>query len=151
MKTSKYLKLMIGLLLLSLSAAVSASDAEVIVNADSQVLHLSPAQLRRIFTMRQRQWPNGTLIKVFVLPNQNPLHQHFCKSQLNMFPYQLERLWNKLVYSGLSERPVEVYDQQQMLQVIAQTPGAIGYIGKGMDIQDFGVLLITISEDDSNE
>ncbi|MBN7819118.1 hypothetical protein [Bowmanella yangjiangensis] len=146
------MRVIVGLLLMLLwPAQAMASDAQIIVNADAQVESLSQAQLRRIFTMRQRQWPNGLLIKVFVLPNQNALHQHFSKSQLNMFPYQLERLWNKLVYSGLSERPVEVYDEQQMLQLVAQTPGAIGYISVTENTSGVGVIKLAISEEGDDE
>lgn len=115
-----------------------ADTVHIIANLPESESRLSPSQLRRIFTMRQRQWPDGTLIQVFVLPNNDPLHQHFAKSQLQLYPYQLERVWNKLVYTGMGERPVEVYSEAQMRARVAATPGAIGYIsGAEQAVEDF--------------
>ncbi|MBN7823597.1 hypothetical protein [Bowmanella dokdonensis] len=137
--------------ILPLRAQEVVSEVQVIVSDSINLDELSAAQLRRIFTMRQRQWPSGEPIKVYVLPNQDPLHQHFTKSQLSMFPYQLERLWNKLVYSGLSERPLEVYSQDQMLKAIGATPGAIGYLSKEIVLEGRGVKKLSVVKGDSHD
>lgn len=78
--------------------------------------------------MRQTTWPGEGFIHVFVMDGQNEFHQAFCKYYLNMFPYQVERLWNKLVYSGLGEKPSVVNSVEEMLLKVSQTPGAIGYL-----------------------
>jgi hypothetical protein len=57
---------------------------------------LTTSQLRRIYTMRQLQWTDGHRITVYVLPRQHILHLRFSKERLQMFPYQLDRIWNKL-------------------------------------------------------
>ncbi|MDF2179270.1 hypothetical protein P2G88_13500 [Aliiglaciecola sp. CAU 1673] len=140
------LAFVLGLLLwTSVIPTVTADSVQVIINAEQSTNTLSAAQLRRIFTMRQRQWPDGSLIHVYVMPNNDPLHQHFAKSQLQLYPYQLERVWNKLVYSGMGERPTEVYSQAKMLEKVASTPGAIGYISvteQGID----GLINVSIEE-----
>ncbi len=51
--------------------------------------------------MRQTQWANGLRITAYVLPRQHSIHLRFTKDKLQMFPYQLDRIWNKLTYSGL--------------------------------------------------
>lgn len=78
--------------------------------------------------MRQVVWPDGTAIKVFVLPASSAPHQQFCREQLQLFPYQLERVWQKLIYSGTGTAPGLLQDKNTMLAMIAKTPGAIGYI-----------------------
>ena len=45
-----------------------------------------------------------------------------------MFPYQLERQWNRLTYSGIGEPPVVVGNVEEMKRMIAETPGSIGYL-----------------------
>jgi len=89
---------------------------------------LTKSQLRRIYTMRQLRWSDNSAINVFVLPNQHVLHQRFAKERLQIFPYQLNRIWHKLTYSGLGVAPTIVESERALIQAVKQTPGSIGYI-----------------------
>jgi len=44
-----------------------------------------------------------------------------------MFPYQLDRIWNKLTYSGLGVAPITVDTPKELMDAIRLTPGSIGY------------------------
>jgi ABC-type phosphate transport system substrate-binding protein len=88
---------------------------------------LTTSQLRRIYTMRQLKWADDKVITVFVLPNQNELHKNFSKERLQIFPYQLNRIWHKLTYSGLGVAPVVINSPEALIQAVANTPGSIGY------------------------
>lgn len=112
-------------------AADSADGVQVIVHRSVASSEISRYKLRAIFGMRQPAWPNGELVRVFVLGDDHPLHRRFAKEQLGVFPYQLRRSWNNLVYSGLGQAPIEVHDEAEMVERVAATPGAIGYIRKG--------------------
>ncbi len=126
-------------LCLSLSLFASGSYAEVIRTAlnDSSVVvltnsevdagDLNLANLRAIFTIRKRSWDDKTPIKVFVLPDQNPLHQKFCKSILKVYPYVLREQWDRLIFSGTGIPPTIVNNEQELQAIINATPGAIGY------------------------
>ncbi|ADJ28718.1 substrate-binding domain-containing protein [Nitrosococcus watsonii] len=104
---------------------------EVIVNPDAPEMKLTRSTLRAIFSMRLRTWPDGSLIKVFVLSDNSPLHIQFSKKILNIFPYQLRRTWDRLVYSGTGQAPIEVDSIKEMGNKVASTPGAIGYLPGG--------------------
>ena len=107
-----------------------AEPIHIITNPSILSVQFSDQQLRRIFSMRQSSWPDGQRIQVFVLPSHSPIHLSFCKQALRMFPYQIERMWNKFAYSGLGVKPLVVADQQEMLEKVAQTSGSIGYVGQ---------------------
>lgn len=92
--------------------------------------------------MRQIHWPDGSLITVFVLPRQHFLHVKFTKEQLQMFPYQLDRIWNKLTYSGLGVAPITVNSPQELLDFVKNTPGAIGYIDNDASVEAVHVVNI---------
>lgn len=113
---------------LAISAFSQAAPIKVIANPSVKVDELNASQLRAIFSMKQASWPDGQPIKVFVLPNQHQSHQQFCKRVLRMFPYQVERIWNKLTYSGLGDLPVLVNSEEEMLAMVLTNPGAIGYV-----------------------
>lgn len=80
--------------------------------------------------MNKQYWPDGSKITVYVLPSDSPLHKSFCREKLQMFPYQLERLWNQSTYSGQGDPPVVVETQEALIQAVSNTPGAIGYAYK---------------------
>lgn len=93
--------------------------------------------------MRQVKWANGQPITVFVLPSQTEIHQRFCKDNLKIFSYQLDRIWNKLTFSGLGVAPTSVQSLEELIQAVKKTPGAIGYAEKGIEEDDVNVITIT--------
>jgi ABC-type phosphate transport system substrate-binding protein len=118
-------------LILSLILFPGVSGAvDVIANKSVSVNSLSPASARAIFGMRQVKWPDGAPIRVFVLPDNHVLHGAVCKERLNIFPYQLRQSWDRLVYSGMAQAPSEASSEEDLLNKVATTPGAIGYVRK---------------------
>jgi ABC-type phosphate transport system substrate-binding protein len=118
--------LMLGVLISSVTWA-----AEVIAHPGSVGTEtLSVANARAIFGMRQVKWPNGNLIRVFVLPDTHPAHVATCKEKLNVYPYQLRQSWDRLVFSGMAQAPVEVASEAEMVARVSTTPGAIGYVSR---------------------
>jgi ABC-type phosphate transport system substrate-binding protein len=114
----------------------------VVANSSVANSQISAKQLRRIFSMRQSNWANGKPIQVFVLPSDSEVHLAFCKQALSMFPYQIERMWNKFAYSGLGVKPIVVKNENEMLKMVAQTEGSIGYVG-ALKIPN-GVITMTV-------
>lgn len=120
---------LIGLVVLTPFPVIGqAPNVHVIANVSVALDELSTSQVRRIFSMRQTFWPDQQAIVVYVLNKEHVIHQSFSKHVLGMFPYQLERTWNKLVYSGLGNKPIIVSSEQEMLEEIRQQPGSIGYV-----------------------
>lgn len=124
MKT--YLSLI--LLMFSLVFSGSTQAVDVICNSSVDSTDLTQQQLRRIFTMRTTTWPDGSPIVVFVLSSKSITHQTFSKEVLQLFPYQLDRLWHKLSFSGMGTTPTQVNSIEAMQQAVAKTQGAIGYL-----------------------
>lgn len=114
----------------------------VVTHSEVNETSISVNVLRAIFSMRMRTWSNGSLIKVFVLSDNNDLHHKFSKEQLNVFPYQLRLAWDRLVFSGTGQAPTSVSSPEEMLAKIASTPGAIGYLESTYINEDIHVLQI---------
>ncbi|WP_238984488.1 substrate-binding domain-containing protein [Billgrantia kenyensis] len=125
---TRLLILLLTLALLPLS--VQADDRSVVLIAHPQ--GSSPAltrdTTRAIFAMRQRSWPDGQAARVFVLPNSHPVHSRFVKERLTVYPHQLQLAWDRMVFSGTGQAPSQVNSQPEMLERVATTPGAIGYL-----------------------
>jgi ABC-type phosphate transport system substrate-binding protein len=126
-------KVLIWSLLLVLCCTVGKANSseksiQIIANPNVGVDQLDTDQIKRIFTMYQTNWPNSQPIVVFVMASQHATHQLFSREVLGLFPYQLDRIWNKLIYSGSGEGPIRVQNEKEMIERIQKQPGSIGYV-----------------------
>lgn len=119
-----------ALLMLAGFSSVQAAEPPVLLVAHAGVdsRQLTRDTTRAIFAMRQRTWPNGQAVRVFVLPNDHPVHARFAKEQLAVYPHQLQLAWDRMVFSGTGQAPNRVTTQVEMRERLASTPGALGYL-----------------------
>jgi hypothetical protein len=117
-------------LLSSLCAPVRAlaGSVEIIVHPAQAAVPIDRALLRAVFTMRQRQWPDGTPIHVFVLPDRDDTTALFCREQLGTYPYVMRSTWDRMVFTGTGLAPIVVESEREMRERVRATPGAIGYV-----------------------
>jgi hypothetical protein len=104
----------------------------VIAHHSPQNNELTLNELRSIFSLRARKWPDGTPITVFVLRDEHEVHRQFMQKTLKMLPHQLRRQWDRYIYSGIGQGPTVVESQEEMLSKVKSTPGGIGYIEGGV-------------------
>lgn len=104
------------------------ATAEVIVNSGVTIDSIGRQYLLSVFSMRVRSWPDGQPVRVFVLPEHHDIHRDFVKRELKVFPYQLKTMWDRLVFSGAGQSPVVVESQEEMIERVSVTAGAIGYV-----------------------
>lgn len=125
------------LTMLILPACLSLSDTSamaretpilLVAHPDVNTRQLKRDTTRAIFAMRQRTWPDGQAVRVFVLDNHHPVHARFAKEQLAVYPHQLQLAWDRMVFSGTGQAPDRVRSQSEMRERIAATPGAMGYL-----------------------
>jgi ABC-type phosphate transport system substrate-binding protein len=111
-----------------LQAAPMPSGVVVVTNPSVKTAVLDRNRLRSIFAMRSLVWPGGENIHVFVLEDEHPTHARFTKSILHTFPYNLRRIWNRRIYSGIGQSPVVVHTEEEMREAVSTTENAIGYL-----------------------
>ena len=112
-------------------SARAGDDVQVIVNESVSVpASFSSGVLRSVFFGRMHSWPDGTPVRVFVLPESHPLHKQFCISYLKTFPYVLRKQWDQLTFTGAGVAPVEVATTYQLYNKVRSTPGASGYANR---------------------
>jgi hypothetical protein len=115
------------------SEQLRAQTVEIIVNPSLQGVPLNRDLLRAFFTMRLRSWPNGPPVRVFVLPDSDPVSDRFYREQLGMYSYVLRSAWDRMVYTGTGLAPTVVHSEKEMRERVLATPGAIGYVSRGRD------------------
>jgi hypothetical protein len=121
-------------LLLMVAAVASpqeiAPSVDVIVSPSLISAKFDRNLLRAVFTMRLRQWPDGSPVRVFVLPDNDPLSDQFYRERLGMYSYVLRRAWDRMVFTGTGLAPTVVQTPREMIERVRSTPGAIGYVRK---------------------
>lgn len=120
-------------------------DVALIINPSVRTETIDVSVARAIFTRKLTRWSNGNIVRVFVLPDNHPIHRKFVKEKLGIFPYQLRQIWDRIVFSGINEAPEVVENIGKMYQAIKENPGAIGYASVKKMAQFEGVNYVIIN------
>jgi ABC-type phosphate transport system substrate-binding protein len=125
-----------------LAAGDMAGAVDLVVHPRVPVNEISRVHARAIFAARVTRWEDGSPIRVFVLPDDAPLHQDMAKTLLDIYPYQLRSAWDRVTYTGIGLAPIEVGTESEMRRRVSSTPGAIGYLGKVQNHDGLRALLL---------
>jgi ABC-type phosphate transport system substrate-binding protein len=138
-------KLMFCLLVVLEAAFVApASSAEVAVIAHPSVpVHqMSSAELLDLYSGDVRQWRNGAPVVVLDLKPKSGIKDAFY-GYLGKSSSRMKSIWMKNLLSGEGQPPEALASETEMLQKVASTRGAIGYIDRAL-VTDAVVVLVTI-------
>lgn len=122
--------LMILLGILPCTSLAENAAPILIAHPDTPVSTLTSREVKAIFTRKKTLWSNGEQISVFVFPSSSGIQQQFCRTRMQMYCYKLDRIWQRLIYSGFGSIPERVADEQEMLHKVASVPGAIGFVSE---------------------
>ena len=111
--------------------ANAAPDVVVVVSTDSAMTSLSRTLLADIYLGRTHNMPDGTPIVPLDQSEASTLHGEFYEEFLDKSPAQIKAHWSKLIFTGRGRPPRSVANSEQMAAVVAENPGAIGYVDAG--------------------
>ena len=117
-----------------------AAEMVVILHPKVDVESMNSQTLGRIYAMQVKNWKDGQPIKVFTYSTQKDVSRQFIISNIKMQPHQLERLWNRLIFTGIGRTPTVVSSSKEMIEKVKTTPGAIGYVEMPADLSSVQVL-----------
>ncbi len=111
----------------SMPSFATAVDLVIIANPTVPVSSLNRSALADIYNGYKGRWDNGQKIKVVML-KQGATHEVFAESVVQLSPAKLKNLWKKVIFSGAGSPPKVVHSEEQCVEFVAATNGAIGYI-----------------------
>ncbi len=100
----------------------------LVANPDGPPSSISNQQLASILTLKKTTWPNKQRIQIYLYHEDSEAFSLFIVEQLGLFPYQLRRHWQRASFSGRASSPVIIDNMDELVEIIATTPGAIGFI-----------------------
>jgi len=113
--------------LLCYGPAPARDEIVVIVARDAPNFSVTPATVRDIYLKKILIDDNGRAFIPVNLPPENPLRRGLAETFFNKSTQQLQDYWNQRYFQGIAP-PYVVHSQEAVVQFVAKTPGAIGYI-----------------------
>lgn len=97
----------------------------VIINGNKG--NLTKQEVQKIYLGKQKRWDDGTKIHLTTY-NGGELADSFMKHYLGKKHSQFLIYWKQLMFTGRGIMPKQVETQEEMIEYVKKTPGAIGYI-----------------------
>jgi len=105
---------------------VSAADIKVVANPSVKAVHLSTDELKRIFLATNTSLEGGHVEPVF--EKGGATHEAFLKQYLGKTDAALSIYYRSLVFTGKAFMPKMLASDEEVLEYVAKTRGAIGYV-----------------------
>jgi ABC-type phosphate transport system substrate-binding protein len=120
---------------MALIAPFLSLAGEVVIIANESVLTstLASDDIKQIFLGKRSTWDNGAKI-VIVVQDRTDASDLFFKTYIMKNAYQYDIYWKKQVFTGKGKAPKSFSSDQELVQFVSQTPGAIGYVSSDTDI-----------------
>jgi ABC-type phosphate transport system substrate-binding protein len=115
------------LALLLYRTAAAKDEIAIIVASDAAHPPVNLGILRDIYLKKIFVDSNGRPFIPVNLPPDNPLRRGLAQALFNKSSRQLQDYWNQRYFQGVTP-PYVLHSQEAVVQFVAKTPGAIGYI-----------------------
>lgn len=110
-----------------LSSPVFAGEIMIVVNKSVNIDSFTPKLASDIYLGNKTRWDDGKKI-VIVLLRDGETHRRFTNEVLHIAPEKLGRFWKRAYFSGSCSLPRICKSEKNLIELIEQHPGAIGYI-----------------------
>ena len=139
------MKLRLSLLMFALAGALSGSSADaqvlVIANPSVGVADVSKAELRDVFTGASSSFKGAAQVTP-VLLKQGPVNENFLDLYVGKSDSAFRASWRSLLFSGEGVLPRTLDSDAAVVEYVAHTPGAIGYIGAASPHEGVRILVV---------
>jgi len=97
-------------------------------------------KLNDIYSLRQKTWSDGKAVAPVTLKSDNNVSQKFYDA-LSSSSMEMKKLWMKAQLTGEGQPPEAMGSTEDILEKVASTPGAIGFVEAAKNTGKVKVLL----------
>lgn len=113
--------------LLLLPFCVNAEIA-VIVRPSVAATKVDTQTIADIFLGKTNNLPDGTRLTAVDQDDKSAIYVKFADKLLKKTPAQLNAFWSRLVFTGKGAPPQQLASDGDVIDLVAQTAGSIGYV-----------------------
>ena len=114
-------------LIIGCSAGLISAEIKIIANTSVTETTVSGKAVEDIFLGKVVQWKDNAVIHVVTVKDPK-IHQAFLGQYLKKSESQWNAYWKRLVFTGTGILPEQAETQQALLEYVAKTKGAVGYM-----------------------
>jgi ABC-type phosphate transport system substrate-binding protein len=134
---------LLALLAAFASFAEAPASVRVIVNPANHETSLSREQVSRLFLRKQTTWPSGGQVEPIDQRAANGARDKFVQWAHHRSASAFSVYWQQQVFSGRGSPPPEKAGDAEVIEYVAQNPGAVGYVSMGAKLANVKVLAVT--------
>lgn len=125
----------------ALLLTISAQAQLIIANPSVKAPDISKSDLRDVFTGSTSSLKDGSHV-IPALLKSGAANDEFLAAFIGKSDSAFKASWRSLVFSGQATMPKTIDSEAAMIEFIAHTPGAIGYISKTTPHEGVKVLAV---------
>jgi hypothetical protein len=125
------------------SSAEDPGAYKVIVNPANATTQLSRLKVGEMFLRKEKRWPDGVPVTPIELSGKSAVRQRFTLETFGKPVIAISAYWQQMIFSGKGVPPPERSNDADIVVFVRETPGAIGYVGAGVDLAGVKVLAVT--------
>lgn len=129
------------MLVLTNTPPARAAEILVIAHKSVPVERLEREAIAEIYLGTKTKWEDGATIRVVML-KKGTTHETFVQDIVNTTPAKLRDLWKKVVFTGTGTPPKIVKTEADLVEFVAETKGAIGYIDAATPHEEVTVIAL---------
>jgi ABC-type phosphate transport system substrate-binding protein len=131
------LRLIGVLVMLAALPARSGEEAfRIVVHRNNPIESITRAKLSAIYMKRTRSWGDGREIVPVDQPASSPVRERFSRAIHGKNVAYVTRYWQRVIFSGRGIPPRQLQDDAAVLELVKNSPDAIGYIDRGTPLGD---------------
>ncbi|GAK59554.1 hypothetical protein U27_06539 [Candidatus Vecturithrix granuli] len=123
------------------SSGVTWAEMLIIAHQNISETTISQKDIQEIFLGKRVQWKDNTAIHPATIKNPE-LHEVFLKHYVKKTSSQWIAHWKRMVFTGNGTPPQQFDTQQELLEYVANTSGAIGYVDAETSIENVTILKV---------
>lgn len=129
-RTAKLPLATLSLLLAFVAGASAQSNTAVIVNPGVGVTAITQAEIARVYLGKKTFWESGARIAPALRDEKSSFTESFLEESVRTTVRQYRAYWKKRLFSGQGTAPKTFASSRQVVDYVANTPGAIGVVEK---------------------
>jgi len=110
------------------AATAAAADIKVIANSSVKADSVSGEELKNVFLATKTSLSDGSHVEP-VLQKGGAAHETFLKEHVGKTDSALMTYYRSLVFTGKASMPKTLGSDAEVVEYVAKTKGAIGYVG----------------------
>lgn len=115
------------------AADLFAGEVMIIANPSVSAESLDPDAVKNIFLGKTAKWDNNDMVTIVVSENAT-IHKEFLEKYIKRTENQFTNVWRQNLFTGKGTQPVKVKTIEELVEYVAKTPGAVGYISSDMTL-----------------